>query len=74
MDIARAPALSLPLTAAENDRVQRAAAAAGQSHEEFARAAILDAAADPFLDALERAVDTVLNRTVQDRIQHDYAN
>ncbi|MFI9078750.1 hypothetical protein ACIGW8_20115 [Streptomyces sioyaensis] len=74
MDIAHAPALSLPPTAAEHDRVRRAAAAAGQSREEFVRAAILNAATDPFLDALEQAVDTVLNRTAKDRIQHDYAN
>lgn len=74
MDIAQAPALSVPLTAAEHDQVQRTAAAAGQSMEEFVRAAVLDAATDPFRDALARAVDTVLNRTAEDRIQHDYAN
>ncbi|MET8717390.1 hypothetical protein ABZV52_29940 [Streptomyces sp. NPDC004735] len=68
MDHARPQPLFAPLTATEHHQVQRAAAAAGQSIEEFARAAILNAATDPFRDALEQAVDTVANRD-----QHDYA-
>jgi uncharacterized protein (DUF1778 family) len=73
MDLAQAQALSAPMTATEYDRVQRAAADAKQSVEEFVRTAVLDAAVDPFHDALERAVRTVLNRTAEDRIRHDYA-
>ncbi|MCX5345774.1 hypothetical protein [Streptomyces atratus] len=68
MDLARAPALSAPLTATEHRQVQRAAAA-GQGVEEFVRVAVLDAATDPFRDALEGAVDTVA-----DRIQHNYGS
>ncbi|MBK3639511.1 hypothetical protein [Streptomyces sp. MBT33] len=73
MNLAQAPALSAPVTAAEYDRVQRASADAGQSVEEFVRTVVLDAAMDPFHDALERAVGTVLHRTAEDRIRHDYA-
>jgi uncharacterized protein (DUF1778 family) len=73
MNHAHALALSAPLTAAQHDQVQRAAAAAGQSVEEFVRTAVLDAATDPLRDALERAVDTVTRRAAEDRIQHDYA-
>ncbi|MFJ1552757.1 type II toxin -antitoxin system TacA 1-like antitoxin [Streptomyces mirabilis] len=73
MDLAQAQALSAPLTAAEHDQVQRAAAIAGQSMEEFVRAAVLDAATDPFLDALERAADTVAARARTELIQHNYA-
>lgn len=72
MDLAQIPALSMPLTATEHDHVLRAAAATGQSVEEFVRAAVLDAARDPFRDALDQAVDTVI-RAAGDRIQHDYA-
>lgn len=73
MDLAQAHALTLPLTAAERDQVERAAATAGRSVEEFVRVAVLDAAADPFLAALEQAVATVAARLAEDRIQHDYA-
>ncbi|PNG22328.1 hypothetical protein [Streptomyces cahuitamycinicus] len=73
MDIALCLLALAPLTADQYAQVQRAAAAVGQSVEDFARDAVLDAAADPFLAALERAVDTVTARTAEDRIQHDYA-
>ncbi|MBZ6253565.1 ribbon-helix-helix protein, CopG family [Streptomyces olivaceus] len=73
MDIALCLLAPAPLTADQYAQVQRAAAAAGQSVEEFAREAILDAAADPFLAALEQAVDTVAARTAADKVQHDYA-
>ncbi|MET7931325.1 hypothetical protein ABZT43_47360 [Streptomyces sp. NPDC005349] len=74
MDVAHAPALTVPLTATEQDQVQRAAAATGQTIDEFVRAAVLDAATDPFRDALEQAVATVARRAAEDRIQHDYAD
>lgn len=70
MDAIPAEGLQLHLTAAERDQVRRAAAAAGQTPGEFMRDAVLDAAADPFLAALEKAADTIAAR---DRIQHDYA-
>lgn len=70
MDVAQARALTVPLTAAEQDQVQLAAAAAGKTFDEFVRDAILDAANDPFLAALEQAADTIAGRA--DRIQHDY--
>ncbi|MET7573355.1 hypothetical protein ABZT04_33395 [Streptomyces sp. NPDC005492] len=73
MDLAQVSALSVPLAATEHDQVQRAAAAAGQSVEEFVRAAVLDAAIDPFRDALDQAADAVA-RAAEDRIQHDYAD
>ncbi|MFF4543667.1 hypothetical protein ACFY1J_05380 [Streptomyces sp. NPDC001406] len=73
MDLAQAQALSAPLTAAELDQVQRAAAAAGQNIEEFVRTAVLDAAADPFLDALDQAVASIAARAQGEHIQHDYA-
>lgn len=53
--------------------MQRAATVSGQSLEEFVRTAILAAAADPFLDALERAADTVAARARTELIQHNYA-
>lgn len=62
-------AFSAPLTVTEYQQVQRAAAAAGLSVDEFVRAAVLEATADPFRDALEQAVETVA-----DRVQHDYAS
>ncbi|MEE1764358.1 hypothetical protein [Streptomyces sp. SP18BB07] len=71
MDLAQAQALPVPLTAAEHRQVQRAAATAGQSVEEFVRAAVLEAATEPLLVALQQAVDTVVTRA--GRIQHDYA-
>ncbi|MDI3102088.1 hypothetical protein QJ054_34185 [Streptomyces sp. AN-3] len=61
------------LTADQYVQVQRAAAAAGQSVEDFARDAILAAANDPFLEALEKAADTIAARDQADRVQHDYA-
>ncbi|MFC9498404.1 hypothetical protein [Streptomyces sp. NPDC056982] len=61
------------MTAAQQNQVQRAATAAGQSVEDFVRSAVLDAATDPFRDALERTVDTDTHRAAEDRIQHDYA-
>ncbi|GHA70701.1 hypothetical protein GCM10010372_82350 [Streptomyces tauricus] len=64
MNLAHSPTLSVPLTAAERGKVQRAAATAGRS---------LDASADSFLAALEQAVETVTARAVADRVQHDYA-
>ncbi|RZU28266.1 hypothetical protein EV284_6432 [Streptomyces sp. BK022] len=70
MDIACPAPLFASLTAAERVEVERAAAVAGQPVEEFVRAAVLDAARDPFLAALDQAVTTVVTR---DRIQHDYA-
>ncbi|MFC9534416.1 hypothetical protein ACFT38_28310 [Streptomyces sp. NPDC056975] len=73
MTDAHVRAFSAPLTAAQHDKVRRAAAIAGQSVEEFVRIAVLDAATDPFRDALERAVDTVTRRAAEDRTQHDYA-
>ncbi|WP_411147420.1 hypothetical protein [Streptomyces sp. A30] len=73
MDLAQAQALSTPLTAAEHHQVQRGAAAAGQTAEDFARDAILDAATDPFLAALEQAVETIASRD-RDMIRHDYAD
>ncbi|WP_409473524.1 plasmid mobilization protein [Streptomyces sp. HC307] len=73
MDLAQAQALSTPLTAAEHDQVQRAAAAAGQSVEEFVRAVVLGAATDPLFAALEQAVDTVVARAADEQIRHDYA-
>ncbi|MFG3263023.1 hypothetical protein [Streptomyces bobili] len=73
MDLAQAQPLAALLTAAERDQVQRAATAAGQSLEEFVRTAVLAAAADPFLDALERAADTVAARARTELIQHNYA-
>ncbi|MET8696901.1 hypothetical protein ABZV65_30675 [Streptomyces bauhiniae] len=70
MDIARPTPLLAPLTAVEHAEVERAAAAAGQPVEEFVRAAVLDAARDPFLAALDQAVSTIAAR---DQVQHDYA-
>ncbi|MEU9781466.1 hypothetical protein AB0H92_10915 [Streptomyces phaeochromogenes] len=71
MDLAPAQPLTPPLTTAERDQVQRAADARGTSIEEFMRCAVLTAAADPFLAALEQAATTIADRA--DRIQHDYA-
>jgi hypothetical protein len=73
MDLPQAQPLAALLTAAELDQVQRAATAAGQSLEEFVRTAVLAAAADPFLAALERAADTVAARARTKQIQHNYA-
>lgn len=69
MNSVRPLALSAPLTVTEYQQVQRAAATAGLSVDEFVRVPVLEAAADPFRDALEHAVETVA-----DRVQHDYAS
>jgi RecA-family ATPase len=74
MDLAPSPAITVPLTPAEQDQVLTAAAAAGQTLEAFTRAAVLDAAHDPFLEALEQAADTIAARAQGDRVQHDYAH
>ncbi|MGW3028496.1 hypothetical protein [Streptomyces sp. NPDC001221] len=71
MDVAQSQAATVPLTAAEHDRVQRSAAAAGKTVDDFLRDAVLTAAYDPFLIALEQAADTIAARA--ERIQHDYA-
>ncbi|MEU3282753.1 hypothetical protein [Streptomyces antibioticus] len=73
MDTALCLLAPAPLTAAQYAQVQRAAAATGQTVEAFARDAIVDAATDPFLAALEQAVDTVTARAAVDHIRHDYA-
>ncbi|MCX5182609.1 hypothetical protein [Streptomyces sp. NBC_00268] len=61
----------MPLTDAEQDQVQIAAAAAGKTVDDFLRDVVLTAAYDPFLAALEQAADTIASHA--DRIQHDYA-
>lgn len=71
MDVAQLYTLTASLTAAERGQVERAAAAAGKTVDDFVRDAVLAAADDPFLAALEQAVDTV-TRDV-DRARHDYA-
>ncbi|MEU2585290.1 hypothetical protein ABZ612_20480 [Streptomyces avermitilis] len=73
MDVAQAQAFTVPLTVAEQDQVQRAAAAAGKTVDDFMRDAILTDAHDPFLAALEQAATTIAARAAEDRIQHDYA-
>ncbi|MFI8206774.1 hypothetical protein [Streptomyces sp. NPDC085937] len=70
MRIARISALAVPLSASEQDQVQRAAEAAGKDVEDFMREAVLAAANDPFLTALDQAADTVARRG---EVQHDYA-
>jgi uncharacterized protein (DUF1778 family) len=62
MDSKATQALPVALTAAERGQVERAAAAAGLSVEEFMRNAVLEAAADPFLLALEQAAATIAAR------------
>ncbi|MET9776203.1 hypothetical protein ABZ023_18415 [Streptomyces sp. NPDC006367] len=74
MELALCLLAPAPLTPDQYLQVQRAAAAAGKSVEDFARDAILDAAEDPFLAALDRAADTVAAQAQADRLQHDYAN
>lgn len=71
MYVARVSAIAVPLTAAEQDHVHRAAEAAGKDVEDFMRDAVLAAANDPFLAALEQAADTIAAR--ENRVQHDYA-
>lgn len=62
----------MPLTAAEQDQVAFAADAAGKTVDEFMRDAVLAAAYDPFLAALEQAAETIASRA--DQIQHGYAS
>ncbi|CAM5237201.1 hypothetical protein [Streptomyces griseomycini] len=74
MDTARAQALTVALTASERERVQHAAAAVGQTVEEFMRTAVLEAAHDPFRVALEQAAETIAARGRAEQVQHDYAH
>ncbi|MFD9397154.1 hypothetical protein ACFWBB_42425 [Streptomyces sp. NPDC060000] len=71
MDVDQAQALTAPLTAAERDQVQLAAAAASKTVDEYLRDGITAAVYDPFAAALERAADTIAGRA--EEIQHDYA-
>ncbi|WP_345670862.1 hypothetical protein [Streptomyces similanensis] len=73
MELGQAHALTVTLTAAEHDQVKRAAAAVGQGPDDFVRTAVLAAAADPFIAALERAAETIAARDQHERIQHDFA-
>ncbi|MEU9355052.1 hypothetical protein AB0D65_29660 [Streptomyces griseoloalbus] len=73
MYVARVSALTVPLTAAEQDQVYRAADAAGKDVEDFMRDAVLAAARDPFLAALEKAADTIAAHDRTDHVQHDFA-
>lgn len=73
MDLAHAQDLIVPLTADERDQVDRAAAVAGCSVDEFVRAAALAASQTRFLTALEQAATTIAARDTADRVQHDYA-
>lgn len=74
MDVAQAQAFTVSLTAAERDQVQLAAATAGKTVDDFLRNAVLAAAYDPFLTALERAADTIAAHAAKDPIQHSYAS
>lgn len=67
-------ALTMPLTPAEQSQVKRAAAIAGQPVDDFVRAAVLAAATDPFLAALDQAADTIAGDGQADTVQHDYAS
>lgn len=73
MNVAQARAVTVPLTVAEHDQVEVAAAAAGKTVDNFLRDAVLTAAFDPFLAALERAADTIASLDPEDMIQHGYA-
>ena len=73
MDVDQHQAATAPLTAAERAQVEIAAAAAGKTFDAFARDAVLTAAYDPLVVALEQAADTVAARTQADQVQHDYA-
>ncbi|MFJ7054742.1 hypothetical protein ACIQU7_23830 [Streptomyces albidoflavus] len=59
MDMDQLGSLIVPLTAAERDQVESAAAAAGKTLDAFVRGAVLEAAHDPFLQALEQAGATM---------------
>ncbi|MFE6639564.1 hypothetical protein ACFVFT_38380 [Streptomyces tendae] len=73
MHVARVSALTVPLTTAEQDQVYRAAETVGKDVDDFMRDAILAAANDPFLAALDQAAETIAARDQDDRIQHGYA-
>ncbi|MEU1273483.1 hypothetical protein [Streptomyces sp. NPDC005799] len=73
MDVAQTQVLTVPLTTGEQDQVRIAAEATGKTVDDFLREAVLTAAYDPFLAALERAADTIAARASEDLIQHDYA-
>ncbi|MFI5990224.1 hypothetical protein ACIBAC_00020 [Streptomyces sp. NPDC051362] len=73
MNVDQAQAFTAPLTAAERDQVARAAAAAGKTLEAFVRDAVLTAAYDPFLAAIERAAETIATRNSAE-IRHDFAH
>ncbi|MGX1268036.1 hypothetical protein [Streptomyces phaeoluteigriseus] len=72
MDVDQAQALTAPLTAAEREQVQLAAAAAGRTVNEYLCDGILTGD-DPFAAALEQAADTIAARNQVERVQHDYA-
>ncbi|MER7952054.1 hypothetical protein ABTY59_32150 [Streptomyces sp. NPDC096079] len=71
MDVDQAQSLPVPLTAAQQAQVRAAAASTGKPVDVFLRDAVLEAAYDPFLDALEQAVNTIIRQA--DQIQHNYA-
>ncbi|MFF1600772.1 hypothetical protein ACFVYV_25240 [Streptomyces mirabilis] len=73
MDVAQSQAATVPLTAAERAQVENAAAVAGKTFDDFVRDAVLTAAYDPLVVALDRAADTVAARAQADQVQHDYA-
>jgi hypothetical protein len=73
VDVAQTQVLTVPLTDAEQDQVQIAATAAGKAVDKFLRDAVLAAAFDPFLVALDRAADTISSHAPEDLVQHDYA-
>lgn len=73
MDVDQAQAVTVPLTAAERHRVELAAAVAGKTTDAFVRDAVIAAAYDPLVDAIERAADTVAARRAADQIRHDFA-
>lgn len=72
MDVAQTQVRTVPLTDSEQDQVQIAATAAGKAVDNFLRDAVIAAAFDPFLVALERAADTIASLAPEDSIQHDY--
>lgn len=73
MNIDVAHALTVPLTAAQQMQVRTAAAAMGKSVDAFLRDAVLEAANDPLLAALNQAVDTMAGERQSDRDHHHCA-
>ncbi|MFB6629977.1 hypothetical protein ACFCWY_08785 [Streptomyces sp. NPDC056362] len=73
MNFDQAQALTVPLTAAEQVQVERAAAVAGKSVEDFLRDVVLAAAYDPLLAALDQAADTMAAGLRSGRVRHDFA-